>query len=322
MKILPCLVLFAVFVGILSAQTVSIAPYKDGKSGAFSFTLDDGYRDSVVESRQVFQETGVRATYFLMPVSMGSPKAGLLSWKDAKGLLAEGHEIGGHARVSPKLHEADAETLASVVSGGRDLFEEKLGYRAYSFAMPGGSKRTPEVGAEIFKEYGIIRDGKLAQGWGSAKKGVEWPVAKTRSQVARVLDSGGWGMAVIHGITNGYRPFSSIRHFKEHVEAVTSEKDRLWIAPMGEVGLYVDTAGRTKLTKLEKPGGMEITLGLEPSEKEGSAVPITLVIKPDGKAIKNVTATQSGKTLETGSKDGNFLIDAVPGGDPVLLSWK
>ncbi len=304
--------------GFASAQSVSIAPYKDGKSAAFSFTLDDGYKDSVVESRQVFQETGVRATYFLMPVSMEGGKGGLLSWDDAKALLKEGHEIGGHAVISTKLHETDATTLDKTVNGGWELFSEKLGYEAYSFALPGGSKRTPEVEAKIYEKYGIIRGGKLAHGWGSVRKGVEWPVAKTESQVARVLDSGGWGIAIIHGITTGYRPFSSMAHFKEHVEAVTSKKDQIWIAPMGEIARYLKAAEETKVDAVVKRGEMKISLKAE----EPNAVALTLILDPDGKTMTDITAVQSGKPLRVNREKKRFLIKAMRGEDPVQVFWK
>ncbi len=315
----PLLLPFLIMAGgFASAQSVLIAPYKDGKSAAFSFTLDDGYKDSVVESRQVFQETGVRATYFLMPVSMEGGKGGLLSWDDARALLKEGHEIGGHAVISTKLHETDEATLDKTVNGGWQIFRDKLGYEAYSFALPGGSKRTPEVEAKIYEKYGVIRGGKLAQGWGSARKGVEWPVSKTESQVARVLDSGGWGSAIIHGITTGYRPFSSMEHFKEHVEAVTSKKEQIWIAPMGEVARYLKSAEETKITTVVKQGEMEISFSAE----NPNAAALTLVLSPDGKTMEDVTASQAGKPLQVIREKDRFLIEVMPGEDPVRVSWK
>jgi len=302
---------------------IRIAPYRDGKDAAISLTFDDGWKQQVENTLAVLQPLGIRGTFFFMPLAMEQNPGSHASWQRARELQEAGHEIGTHAKVKPHLHEVDPETLDRIVNGGHDLIAEKTGVHPVSFARPGGTKVTPAVEKVVRERHAFIRKpnklGAKVVAYGQTDWR-PWREERERAKIEETIAEGGWRIAVIHGIHSGYSSFPERDGFRNICEFIVSQEERLWIAPMGEVGRYVTARDACTLTIAARDArGCTVSLACPDPDAERFAKTLTVIIPAQG---DNATAQGAdGSQLPVQRRDGEFLVDVPTGGGLVRVSW-
>lgn len=267
-----------------------IAPYLHDRSAAFSFTFDDGYRHQVENACEIIEPLGICGTFFIIPEHMEGEtrRENVISWDEAKDLMARGHELGTHGTIRRKLHEVDAQTLDEQVNGGRKLIGERTGWFPQSYALPGGSQLTDPVLAKIREKHAFVRSGKVlpaarVMGYGNTEKR-QWDDLQTRDTIRSAMQAGEWILPIVHAIVEGWAPFRSKDEFRIHCEWLKSQKEKLWIAPMGTVGRYVRHREQSTL-KLHDSGEHHCSFSLESSTEEEAG--------PDLTAVLSVTAASA-----------------------------
>ncbi len=100
-----------------------------------TLTFDDGDADQVAAAR-VLHRYRLPATFYIITGAVGTP--GYLTRSDLRQLAAEGNEIGGHTVSHLRLTALTTAEARRQVCDGRSILA-RWGYRAVSFAYPGGA---------------------------------------------------------------------------------------------------------------------------------------------------------------------------------------
>ncbi len=296
-----------------------IARFSGNARAAISLTFDDGFRREVADARSVIEPLGIRGTFFVMPLAMESTPGNFVSWDDLKMMQEFGHEVGTHARIRPRLHEVDADTVSGIVNGGWRLIRDHTGIAPVSFAYPGGTdQNAPEVRAIIAENHPFVRERSRSVGYGSAGRRV-WTLERGQARVEKAIEEGEWIIPVIHAIVKGYSPFNSVEEFRTHCEWLVTQKDQLWIAPMGTVARYVEARDQSKIEILHR-GDRELRFALE-SELDPALYnqPLTVLL-PELPGDAPAATTAAGSLPLRKTPDG-FQLELSLGSGPVTLTW-
>ncbi len=304
-----------------------VAKYRGDRRGAFSFTCDDGFRDQVANTLEILDPLGIKATFFIIPFHMENPRMNdnMITWDQVRALHAAGHEIGTHGAVREKLHEAGDERLDELINGSRRLIVERAGIEPVSYAAPGGSKVDERVAAVILERHAFIRKADdlpdaTILGYGNTDRR-RWSDEATRRRIEAIRDAGGWAVAVVHAIVHGWSPFKSKDEFRIHCEWLAAQGD-LWVAPLGTVGRYRGAQRAAELTVDELAAGrvrFRLTTAAQPAAVY--AVPLTVVIPAAGARDVEAVAAD-GTALRTIVRDDAILVDTLPDGGEVTVTWR
>ncbi|MDF3129550.1 polysaccharide deacetylase family protein [Kiritimatiellaeota bacterium B1221] len=307
---------------------VHIAPYKDDKAAAFSFTFDDGFRGQVNHTLEIIEPLGIKGTFFLIPEAMEGPKkrAATINWDEANALLEKGHELGTHGYVGQKLHEVDAETLDHLVNGSRELISKRTGQVPVSYAKPGGSQLTEPVVQKIQEHHLFIRDNQylpngqqLRYGNGPRHK---WNEEKMRQKISQGIDDGKWMVPIVHAIVSGYAAFDSKEQFRTHCEWLVSQPEHLWIAPMGTVGRYVWQREHSEVViRHQTPNQLIFSIKTTLEDPETFDADLTLVI-PQADATGCRAENAKGRSLTTTILENKILVEVPVDAGEVTVDWK
>jgi peptidoglycan/xylan/chitin deacetylase (PgdA/CDA1 family) len=114
-----------------------------GPRTVVSLTFDDGDADQMTAAR-LLRRYHLPATFYIITGAVGTP--GYLTVSDLHQLAAEGNEIGGHTVSHLRLTALTAAEARRQVCDSRSILA-RWGYRANSFAYPGGadSPRTEAI---------------------------------------------------------------------------------------------------------------------------------------------------------------------------------
>jgi len=113
--------------------------------GIVCFTFDDAYESTMVHAPEIFEELGVRATFYAVPGRVGgtsdwdgSLSRPLADWDLLLSAQARGHEIGNHSQNHPRLAELSAEDqLSEIQNAHESLVSQRI--KPKSFCFPYGS---------------------------------------------------------------------------------------------------------------------------------------------------------------------------------------
>lgn len=114
---------------------------------AVAITFDDGFAD-FMPAAKVLVAHGFPATMFLVSGRMGghetwqgafTPPRAIMTWADAKSLMADGVEFGGHTITHSSLPALEHGELVREIVGSRDAIEAELGVTPTAFAAPYGA---------------------------------------------------------------------------------------------------------------------------------------------------------------------------------------
>lgn len=309
---------------VFAAGDPYVAPYFNDKKGAYSITFDDGFKREVADALEIIDPLGVKATFFVIPSRMDNAQSGSIGWADAKAMQANGHEIGTHDAIKPKLHEIPQDEVRAKVSGGADAIEQNVGVRSVSFAMPGGSKDTPEVMEVVNEKHYFYRNPEYLPkakrvAYGNAGNR-QWDDQKTRKEIEQVMANGEWYIPVCHSIVKGYSPFKSKEEFKTHMEWVAAQDD-LWVAPMGTVGRYAFERDAAQLEVIAQTADSVVfRLSHTLEDKAVFNHPLTVVIPGTG-ATAATAINEAREPVEATIKDGKILVNALPNGEAYKVTW-
>lgn len=91
------------------------------------------YETGVRRFLDLFEQTGIRATFFLIANSLDHPVKREL----VQQLLNRGHEIASHSLTHPNLWHTDRAGRQREIAGSREKIEQALGVRVRGFRAPG-----------------------------------------------------------------------------------------------------------------------------------------------------------------------------------------
>jgi peptidoglycan/xylan/chitin deacetylase (PgdA/CDA1 family) len=125
-------------------------------------TFDDGFQSQVNVAREILDQHGVKAIFFVCPGLIDVPREhhrdniarfifdgrvdstdlpdemGLMSWSDLDTLVASGHTIGSHTALHRRLAQLSEDEQEQEIIGAAVSLEKRLGVKINWFAYPFG----------------------------------------------------------------------------------------------------------------------------------------------------------------------------------------
>lgn len=149
------------------------------------------------------------------------------------------------------------------------------------------------------------------QQWNNA---VDWAISR-----------GGWLIEQCHGIGSigepnvGWSP-RPLAEYEAHFEYLKSQGDKLWIAPIGDVGRYVLERDNSRIEVLAYDGN-QLSLAIRNDlDSDRFDVPLTVELLRPPLWIR-VAAEQNGQSLPcTYTTEGWVRFNALPGGGSIMIS--
>ncbi len=264
MKSLSYLLSFVILLTIThlsAAQTPSAAPafWPEGKRVALSLSFDDARLSQVDVGTKLFDEYGVKATFFVLTSSVSKR---LDAWKQA---IANGHEIGNHTEQHPcsgnfpwakpkALEEYTLDKMKSELIRTNKALEAQLGITPRVFAYPCGqtfvgrgvnTKSYIPLIAELFSVgRGWLDEGPndptfcdMAQLTGMEMDGKDF------EQILPIIENakktGHWVVLAGHEVGESGNQTARVAMLRKLCEYAQNPANGVWIAPIGTVAKYV-----------------------------------------------------------------------------------
>ncbi len=290
----------------LYAQTPHFI-WPEGKKMAVSLTFDDARDSNLEQGLPLFDEYGVKATFFIVPSSV---ERNLEAWKKA---AKNGHEMGNHTVEHPcsgnfvwARHKAlENYTLGKMereLLDANKWIEENLDTKVMVFAYPCGQ---PYVGAGLYQESYVplvARHFLAGRNWLSEApvdpfygdmgllNGMEMDnktFEELLPQITAAKENAQWLVLAGHDIGEGGRQTTTTKMLRQLIEYAQQEENGIWLAPMGEVAEYVrttrestaDTVNIPTLIRPESNGRILLTA------ENGRGVGPRIEYMPDWKAF-------------------------------------
>jgi peptidoglycan/xylan/chitin deacetylase (PgdA/CDA1 family) len=219
-----------------------------------SLTFDDGDADQMAAA-QVLHRYRLPATFYIISGAVGTP--GYMTLPDLRQLAADGDEIGGHTVSHLRLTALTTAEARRQVCESRSILA-RWGYRAISFAYPGGAS-SPRTAA-------IVRDCGYTSGRGvvglrapgcpgcaavesipprhplqlrtAGEVDSSWTLRDLQRTVIAAEGRGGWLPLVFHHVCAGSRCGGLA------VRATVLDDFSRWLAQRQRLGTAVRTVGQ------------------------------------------------------------------------------
>lgn len=233
--------------------------WPEGKKVAISLTFDDARMSQVDVGTALFDQYGVKATFFLVPSAV---KERLEGWKKA---VASGHEIGNHSLHHPctgnfswardkALENYTLDQMRNELIAANKEIEGLLGVKPKVFAYPCGqtfvgrgvnTKSYVPVIAQLFSVgRGWLDEGPndpafcdMAQLTGMEMDGKDFEDILVLIESAKI--SGQWLVLAGHEIGDQGIQTTRLEMLRKLLEYAQDPASEIWIAPAGTVAEYV-----------------------------------------------------------------------------------
>ncbi len=136
----------------------------------------------------------------------------------------------------------------------------------------------------------------------------------------KLLETGGWDVAMIHGIHYGYDAFPDPTLFWDHLDRVKALEDQVWVGTFEEVAAYI---AEREATTLEIISGGKGKLLVKPTCSFNSELfkePLTAILHRSG--IKELSVIQDHKELDCILLADKALFNFDPQGGTIQIKFR
>jgi peptidoglycan/xylan/chitin deacetylase (PgdA/CDA1 family) len=307
-------------------DALTIAPFRGNADAAISFTLDDGSQNQLDIATPIFNEFGVKATFFVVsgvvrekktdPLPKGASHAGNggLSWEELRQLAAMGHEIGNHSLTHRRLIEADPAVLEHEINDSYTLIAEKIGQPPLTFCYPGNG-RDGAARAVVLQRHLADRTSCVTYGGDPAK----FTLATANGYLDAAMQQHAWVVPMIHGIEEGYSPLDRTV-LRAHLAYLAQLGPRVWADTFANVARYRQERDAAVLqVTAQRSTSVTFTL-TTPLDPARYTMPLTVCIPTPGKTAAHVRVLRKhAHPLPVQARADMLLVDVMPGREPVTV---
>jgi peptidoglycan/xylan/chitin deacetylase (PgdA/CDA1 family) len=310
-----------------------ICTWRQDKTAAYTFTFDDSGRSShYLVAAPELEARGMRGTFYLNTKK-------IWNWSHWQKLFYSGHELGSHSWSHAHMGDLNEKALHKEFGKAKnDLLNNIKGMKSVSsFAYPYGSS-SALVRSIAMLYHSNARSASRGNGINAADLSLDEmffincveasgpPYDMNRLPIAlkTAIKNRGWIVTLFHSVganeesKSGTIPLSL---FREHLDYVAGQGDKLWIATLGEVAAYI--RARTSATlelSIKEQSILEVSiLSIQvPTDEE---VNLTVAIPRPAEWMKhNVVIEANGLVLSelAASSDPEIICD-VPVNRKVLI---
>ncbi len=287
---------------------ISIAKYKGDKACAISYTFDDGMKEHYTLVAPMLDMHGFKGTFWLIPGFIERNDGWTATWDEFREMAGNGHEMGNHSMLHKHLTELSLEEAAEDIAAADSLIFEKTGIWPTTFCFPFNEMNADVIGIAGKGRVGL-RLSQTALGTASTRENlIAW--------VDGLLAGREWGVAMIHGITDGYDAFTSPEVLSDHLAYVKQYEDAVWVGTFRDVSAY--TAERDNVVfEADRQGDVVVVRNMLELDNRLFDYPLTMVVVLGAK--RRIEAKQNGNTLPVRYVGDKALVDFIPGGGDVVL---
>lgn len=288
--------------------------------GAISHTFDDNTAGQISTAQPMFDEKGFKMTFFIC-TGWGA------DWSNLKKAFEKGHEIASHTVD----HSSSSQGFRDAK---KKIQDEIPGEMCITVAYP----NCQQNGVDISPYYiagrncdGAVNSAKpqnFAQisstlvGYGSQQYSPKLNTASQFNQIAdNAISSKGWATTCHHGFGSDNHDFANTdaNEFKEHLDYLDQNRDKIWCETFGNVARYIKERDAVSLSVTSSDDN-SITVSVT-DNLDNSIYNYPLSIRrplPDG--WTDPVVTQDGEEVEFSVEDNNIVFKAVPDGGEVVIS--
>ncbi|MCC8186128.1 MAG: polysaccharide deacetylase family protein [Bacteroides sp.] len=288
--------------------TIRVARYKQDKRCAISYTFDDGMKEHYTLVLPELEKHGFKGTFWICGGFIENNEGGWLTWSQVKEMADKGHEMSNHSWSHPNLTKLDREQLIREMEKNDSILLEKTGLLPRTFCYPYNA-----YNEEVLRVASAHRVGTRTQEYGI---GTASTPEKLDQWIEDLLSSGGWGVAMIHGITEGYDAFAVPAVLWEHFDKVKAQEEHIWVGTFREVSAYTEAQKQIRLQITETDHSWTVLPELL-LDKELFNEPLTLVVEKQGREISGVR--QDAKNLPVYESADKIIFEFDPYGGEIQI---
>jgi hypothetical protein len=309
------------------AYPYAVGSWPGFRSGAVTYTFDDGCSNQYAIAIPMFNEFGFKMT--LYPVINWGP-----NWTALQNAAAAGHEVGSHTMSHPNfsgmsIAAQTQELVDSQNAVNSHITGQQCRTIAYPFCAPSDQTLTAQYYIAARHCQGNIESTTPSNMYqissiicGNA--GSVQTAADFNTRFASVASSTGWCVFLIHGIDNdgGYSPLLSTA-LRASLQYLDTHRNTLWVSTFGNVAKYIKERNSVSVAE---SNNSDNSITLQVTDTLDNAIynyPIT-IRRPLTAGWTSARVSQNGQT-----KDANvveihavkyIMFDAVPDGGDVVIS--
>jgi hypothetical protein len=334
-------VILALLAVALHAQSVQIATWRHGATGAYSIIMDDygggdlglrQYADSMLVNR------GFAVTVDII-VGSCTPQ----NWAYARELFSHGHKMASHSwnhlqqwgpADFPLQIDSSKAVIEREVPGSRCLFFG-FPYEVFNDTMITYFRTREYIGTRGGNFHGsTLNPPAIPDPFRSNFEfyGSETGLSGLNTFVAWAISRGGWALRETHQVlyNQGYNPIAP-DSFAMHLDFCRQKADSglLWMAPVQEVIMYARER-ETYTAAVTAQGPSQITIEfttdasrIHPSPTVANTLydyPLTLLLQLPGGFTDPVVWQADSVVSHTVAAPGTIRFDALPYGGPVTVA--
>jgi len=308
------------------------SPYEVGtwlgfRSGAISFTFDDGCSNQFAVALPMFNQYGFKMTLFTV-INWGP------NWTALQTAASNGHEIASHTMSHANFGSTSYADQNTELKNSQDAINSRIsGQKCITIAYPNcvmgnmalcnmyymaarGCSGVVEPSTPAnFMNISSIVCGNL----GSVQTPLDF---KTKADAAAA--SKGWVVFLLHGIDNnndGYSPVTSA-NLKGALDSLNSHKDKYWVATFGNVARYIKERNCVSVKEISN---MDSSMTVRITDTLDNSIyncPVT-VRRPLPQNWTSVSIIQNSKALDVQIVNVNsvkyVMFDVVPDSGDITL---
>lgn len=313
---------------------VLIAPFKDNKQCAVSFTFDDGEPSVATDILPLFEQYGYQTTVAINPGNTfeGKENVSRGTWDDWRKAAAHGHEIANHGAHHKPLPGLSPEELKTEVIDSFETIRQKIGHPPQSFIFP-EDKSNPELVDFAETKHVMARDfDSLSQVYKNIcipiYGGKRFSIQTARMMIDIAIDRRLWLIPQCHGL---YSP-SIKKSFKaihkellvDQLEYLKKNSEKVWVDRFIDVYKYLKERTATRIEVRKKTDhGVEFSLtnSLDPAIYDQ---PLTVLINTfSASPVGNikVTDTTTSRPIPFTFNNAQILINIPADGHVIRVEW-
>lgn len=303
-------------------DTAVIAQYKNQCRAAICYSFDDGIKDQFDIAYPLLKKYGFTATFFIIPSQIPASAADAASDKKYRNritapqikIMAEnGMEIANHSWThSKQLTKLSDVQLHQEIDKADSAILQLTGIRPLTFAYPWNAFDTRTT-AVVLSDHIAERNGQYGIGSRfTTEAGNRW--------IDDLIWKRAWSITMIHAITSGFDSLKSPAELDQHFKYVKQHEQEIWVTTFARLTKYMKERDSTTL-KIEKKGKHELIYLVSNLPVSIYDEALTIII-PNPGSSKVAKVRQGHDDILFKIRDGNLLVDAQPGKEPVEIDWQ
>ncbi len=300
-----------------NGMIIRVAPYKDDKVCAISYTFDDGLVEHYTLLFPELEKRGFKGTLWVNGSKINQDSDNIadttrMTWIQLKEMADKGHEISNHGWAHKNFGRFSLEEIKEDITKNDSAIFVNIGIMPTTFCYPNNNKSNPEAVEFVSENRVGTRTEQRSIGSKSTPEGLDrW--------VETLIETRDWGVGMTHGLTYGYDAFGNPQRFWDHLDEVKSQEDKIWVATFKDVAAYLKERENFTWKLEKKKDNIVITPELS-LDKKIFTESLTMVI--ENPKYRNITVKQENKELLLRILSDRIMFDFDPFGGVIQIFGK